>query len=182
MKTADALKRIFDASHPDDLIVLGDGRISTESLYLADSKNHFYMLGSMGQASMIGLGICLGKPDRRCIVVEGDGNLLMNPAAVIVIGSYMPSNLIHVVIDNGVYGTTGGQQNLNWDMIGFARSNGYKHVFDLDLSNERENLDELMALDGPVFIRINILDGGLAGVPTFNKQPMKIVEDFRSQI
>ena len=112
MKTADALIKIFRSTNPNDLIILSDGKISTEALYLNESQNHFYMLGSMGQASMIGLGVAIGRPDRRCIVIEGDGNLLMNPASMIVVGQCKPKNLFHIIIDNGVYETTGSQETI----------------------------------------------------------------------
>jgi len=150
MKTADALIKIFRSTNPNDLIILSDGKISTEALYLNESQNHFYMLGSMGQASMIGLGVAIGRPDRRCIVIEGDGNLLMNPASMIVVGQ--------------------------------CKQCGYNSIDEIDLKKDTENLNVYFDKIGPIFLRIKVEPGSLPNVPSFNKAPLKIIEDFKNQL
>ena len=67
------------------------------------------MIGSMGLASSIGLGIALKKPKKRIFVFDGDGNILMNLSSLVTIGSLQPKNLIHVIFDNNVHESTGGQ-------------------------------------------------------------------------
>ena len=74
-----------------------------------DRLLNFYTWGSMGMASSIGLGLALARPDRRVIVCDGDGSLLMNLGALATIGVMRPANLTMIVWDNALYGTTGGQ-------------------------------------------------------------------------
>ena len=181
MKTADALKALFNFIDDSDLVILSDGKISTESLFINDSPNHFYMLGSMGQASMIGLGVAIGKPGRRIFVIEGDGNLLMNPASLIVNGQLQSNNLVHVVIDNGVYETTGSQPTMDWDILSIVRNSNYKSIFEINLKDEKD-LSFLKNQKGPVFLKINVSPGSLPKVPAFDKQPSDIVSQFRSAI
>lgn len=182
MKTADALDLVYKSIKPDNLVIFSDGRISTETLFLNDAANHFYMLGSMGQASMIGLGVAIGQPDRKCIVVEGDGNLLMNPASMIVIGQEKPNNFYHIVIDNGVYGTTGSQKTITWNMNRIAEQCGYNQVIDYNIKKNVQSLSSILKETGPIFIRIKVNPGSLPDVPSFSKDPKNIVEDFTKSI
>jgi thiamine pyrophosphate-dependent acetolactate synthase large subunit-like protein len=79
-------------------------------LYAAgDRPENFYTWGSMGLASSIGLGLAMVQPDLRVFVVDGDGSLLMNLGSLATIGWVRPANLVVIVWDNQVYGTTGGQ-------------------------------------------------------------------------
>ena len=78
-----------------------------------DRPENFYTWGSMGLASSIGLGLALARPERRTIVLDGDGSLLMNLGSLATIGVYRPANLVLIVWDNGEYGTTGGQTGRN---------------------------------------------------------------------
>ena len=79
-------------------------------LYAAgDRPEHFYTWGSMGLASSIGLGLAMVQPELRVFVVDGDGSLLMNLGSLATIGWVRPANLVVIVWDNQVYGTTGGQ-------------------------------------------------------------------------
>ena len=96
----------------------GDGPIVASlghpayDLYAAgDRPRNFYTWGSMGLASSIGLGLALAQPDLRVFVVDGDGSLLMNLGSLATVGALRPENLVIVVMDNGEYGTTGGQKS-----------------------------------------------------------------------
>ena len=73
------------------------------------SRQNFYTWGSMGLASSIGLGLAMAQPERRVVVLDGDGSLLMNLGSLATIGWVKPANLVVIVWDNGLYGTTGGQ-------------------------------------------------------------------------
>ena len=95
--------------------------------------------GAMGLASSHGLGLALGAPDKRVIVLDGDGSLLMNLGSLVTIGAQAPKNLVHFVANNGTYEANGGHPipgRGNVDFAGFARSAGYKavHAFS-DLKN-----------------------------------------------
>ena len=87
----------------DQLVVCANGLISREAFTIRDRLENFYMIGSMGMASSIGLGVALNKPARKVIILEGDGNLLMNLGSLPMAGSLQPGNLLHIVLDNEVY-------------------------------------------------------------------------------
>jgi phosphonopyruvate decarboxylase len=93
----------------DEPVIHANGYICRESCALVDRPQNFYMLGSMGLASAIGLGLALARPGRPCVVFDGDGNLLMNLGVIATVGSLRPANFLHVVFDNEVDGSTGNQ-------------------------------------------------------------------------
>jgi thiamine pyrophosphate-dependent acetolactate synthase large subunit-like protein len=93
----------------DAVVVHANGHISRRSFTVEDRPGNFYMIGSMGLASSIGLGVALARPDRRVVLYDGDGNLLMNLGSAAMIAHTRPENLVHVVFDNGVYASTGNQ-------------------------------------------------------------------------
>jgi thiamine pyrophosphate-dependent acetolactate synthase large subunit-like protein len=106
----DVLKRLAPYLR-GQIVICNLGFPSRELYALLDQPTTFYMLGSMGLASSIGLGIALFTT-RDVIVLEGDGSLLMNPNALFTIGQEAPDNLIIVCIDNHAYGSTGNQPTL----------------------------------------------------------------------
>ena len=110
LERPDALLAI-DAAFPEQPLVLTLGGTIREMLSVVGRKpNHLYSLDAMGQPLAIGLGLALGvADDRRVVVVEGDGSLLMGFSALATIGHLRPANLVVVVLDNGVYLATGGQ-------------------------------------------------------------------------
>jgi phosphonopyruvate decarboxylase/sulfopyruvate decarboxylase subunit beta len=104
----------------DAPVVHANGFICRESFSVGDRPQNFYMIGSMGLASAIGLGVALARPDLTTVVFDGDGNLLMNLGILPMIGGapmlgagaigdQRPRNLVHIVFDNEVYGSTGNQ-------------------------------------------------------------------------
>src|SRR5262249_58709025 len=94
-------------------VVHANGYICRESFSLGDRPQNFYMIGSMGMASAIGLGLALARPQHRAVVFDGDGNLLMSLGILAQVGARRPANLVHCVFDNGVYGSTGNQTSLS---------------------------------------------------------------------
>ncbi|MEV0001790.1 thiamine pyrophosphate-dependent enzyme [Micromonospora sp. NPDC050980] len=123
---------------------------------LHDRPNHFYMTGSMGLASSIAVGVAL-EARRRTVVVDGDGALLMNPVGLIAAGSVPGLPLVHVVLDDGCYASTGGQAvpSHHVDLCAWARAAGYART--VDTSCPEQFADKLRAAladaDAPVFIR-----------------------------
>ena len=111
-------------------VVHANGFICRESFAQKDREANFYMIGSMGLASSIGLGVALCKPDEKVIIIDGDGNVLMAMGTLAMIAAEAPGNLIHVVIDNEVYESTGSQRSLSGKvkLEEVARSVGYKNV------------------------------------------------------
>lgn len=114
--------------------------------------------GAMGKASSIALGLALAQPDRKVMVVDGDGSLLMNLGSLVTIGGKMPSNLVHFVIDNGVYGVTGGQPTPNAENYNFAeiaKGSGYSASYEFDdLEDFATSIDEIMNTSGPIMVAL----------------------------
>ena len=90
-------------------IVSANGYISRDLFELREKNTNFYMIGSMGLASSIGLGVAMKNPKKRIFVFDGDGNILMNLGSLVTIGSIKPRNLIHIIFDNSSHESTGGQ-------------------------------------------------------------------------
>ena len=93
--------------------------------------DHLDIVGCMGSASTIGLGIALARPERRVVVVDGDGSLLMQLGSLVTIAGAAPANLFHFVFENGVYETSGSQPlpaEGRFDLAEMARAAGYAHV------------------------------------------------------
>jgi len=90
-------------------IISANGFMSRDLYETSDKENNFYMIGSMGLASSIGLGVALSNPVRKIYIFDGDGNILMNLGSLVTIGSLKPKNLIHIIFDNKAHESTGGQ-------------------------------------------------------------------------
>ena len=158
MKLAEALGAIIPLLR-DELVVHANGFISRESFNVSDRPGNFYMIGSMGLASSIALGVALNRPDRRVVVFDGDGNVLMNLGSVALIGATQPGNLVHIVFDNEVYGSTGNQRTIAAQVAleEIAHSAGYKRVQRVETATVlRTTAQELLAQPGPSFLLIKI--------------------------
>ncbi|MCX9084117.1 MAG: sulfopyruvate decarboxylase subunit beta [Candidatus Methanoperedens sp.] len=107
MARYDAIKVIAE-NVADDIIIANLGVPSKELFIINDRALNFYMLGSMGLASSIGLGLSIIQ-EKHVFVIDGDGSLLMNPNAMISVGDLDPRNLTIIAIDNAAYGSTGNQ-------------------------------------------------------------------------
>ena len=87
----------------DDPIISANGFISRELFNVYEKKSNFYMIGSMGLASSIGLGVALKNPKKLIYVFDGDGNILMNLGSMTTIGKLKPKNLVHIIFDNQIH-------------------------------------------------------------------------------
>ena len=125
-------------------------------------------VGFMGGASSLGLGVALARPDRRVIVLDGDGSLLMQLGSLATIAGAAPRNLLHLVFKNGVYHTSGSQGipgGLSVDFVTMAKGAGYPMALAIaDLAEFRRRFPELLKAEGPVMAE---LQTGLA-----DKTPM----------
>lgn len=105
---------------PDAALVATTGFTGRELFAVADRPGNFYMQGSMGHASSLGLGVALAQPERAVVVLDGDGAALMHLGAMSTIGRQAPANLVHIVLDNGIHESTGGQCTTS-DSTSFAQ-------------------------------------------------------------
>ena len=161
-------------------IVSANGFISRDLFNVHDKKTNFYMIGSMGLASSIGLGIALKKPKKKIYVFDGDGNILMNLGSLTTIGKLQPKNFVHIILDNSIHESTGGQPTAS-DTIKIekiAKSCNYKQVIKVNSKNEiLKKLMNIKHSDGPIMIIIKIKKGKSAG-NRISTLPNKIKEQF----
>jgi phosphonopyruvate decarboxylase len=129
-------------------------------------------VGFMGGASSLGLGMALARPDRRVLVLDGDGSLLMQLGSLATVAGAAPRNLVHFLFKNGVYHTSGAQGipgGLSVDFVMMARGAGYRTAVAIDdLGDFTRRLPELLHAEGPVFVELHT---GLA-----EKTPMMVRE------
>ena len=118
---------------------------------------------AMGQASSHALGLALGRPDKRVIVLDGDGSLLMNLGSLVTIGEVAPRNLVHFVCENGTYEANGGHPIPGAGRIsfaGFARAAGYRSVHEFsELAAFGESIGAVLKEEGPVFVVLKVVPG-----------------------
>ncbi len=156
MTTPDVLAAILPYLG-DAVRVFSNGHLSRAACAVADTEASFYMIGSMGLAAPIGLGIALARPDRRVVVFEGDGNVLMNPGALARVAAAAPRNLLHVCIDNGVHASTGGQATISSrvPIDALARAAGYRSVERVATAAElAPAVAAFVGREGPAFLLV----------------------------
>ena len=139
-------------------IISANGFISRDLFEINDRSSNFYMIGSMGLASSIGLGLALKNPKKRFFIFDGDGNVLMNLGSLATIGATKPKNLVHIVFDNSSHESTGGQPTISKkvDIYSIARTLKYK-TYKAATKNELENtLRKIKKIKGPILILIKI--------------------------
>ena len=168
------------------LIVHANGFISRESFNLDDRAGNFYMIGSMGLASSIGLGIALNVPNRRVVVLDGDGNVLMNMGSLALIGAQRPANFLHVVLDNEAYGSTGNQRTIT-DRVALekiAEASGYINVRRAGSLGELQNsVQDLLSMDGPSFLLAKIsVDQAPRDIGRIVHEPKEIARRFMKNV
>lgn len=145
----------------DQPVVICNGFASREAYKIADRPTHFYMIGSMGVAPSIGLGVALAKPDKKVVIFDGDGNVLMGMGTLATVAALKPKNFIHVVFDNEVYGSTGNQPTISRvvRLEQLAKAAGYVNV---ERVIEREDLvyefKDMLKKDGPSFLLVKVTE------------------------
>lgn len=169
-------------------VVHANGYICRESFAVKDRLENFYMIGSMGMASAIGLGIALAEPDRPIVVFDGDGNLLMSLGILPMIGGGplmgrgRPGNLVHVVFDNALYGSTGNQASPSRTvgLHDLAWAAGYERIAAVTGADEiRAAVAAALDGGGPSFILARVT-GEEQPAPRIPYRPEEIRDRFRS--
>lgn len=181
----EAIQIVAGMLRDDDIVVSTTGMISRELFEYREAKGQghahdFLTVGSMGHASQIALGIALQKPEKRVVVFDGDGALLMHMGGMAIIGDYNPKNLVHIVFNNGAHDSVGGQPTVGQkiDVEAIAKAVGYADVISV------ENQVSLMAamnhvnnavIDGVSLINVNVRKGNRKdlGRPTTTPQQNK---------
>jgi sulfopyruvate decarboxylase subunit beta len=134
----------------------------------ADNRN-FNVVGCMGSAGSIGLGLALARPRDRVLVLDGDGSLLMQLGTLASVGDRQPTNLYHAVFENGIYETSGGQSvpgRGKADLLKLALAAGYRHTRRFSTAEELTGgIGAALREPGPVFLSLVIAGPGTIPVP-----------------
>jgi phosphonopyruvate decarboxylase len=167
-----------------EAVIHANGYPSRESHAISDRPRNFYMLGSMGLASAIGLGLALARPALGTVIFDGDGNLLMSLGILPMVGAYRPARFVHCVFDNEVYGSTGNQRSAapGAALGELAAAAGYRTV--ATAFEEREVGDHLAAAlrsEGPHFLHVKVTSEA-ADVPRIAHTPAQIRDRFRASL
>ena len=170
----------------DQLVVCANGIISRETFTARDRFENFYMIGSMGLASSIGLGVALNKQSRKVVIFDGDGNLLMNLGSLTMAGYLRPKNFLHIVFDNEAYASTGNQPTLS-NVIALeeiAKSAGYLYVKKVtDREDLIQEVNKVLKMNGPSFLLVKISRSeGEIDIGRVTHSPEQIKDRFMSTL
>lgn len=154
----EAIKIIKNLMGGKAVYISTTGFISRASFNAKDYSD-FYMLGSMGHALPIGLSIAIKKPNKKVVILDGDGSCLMHIGAMASLSVKKPKNLIHIVLDNQAYSSTGNQPSLspNIDFLKIAEGFGYRNIATVNTKDElKDTLKSELNRNGPSFIHVKI--------------------------
>jgi thiamine pyrophosphate-dependent acetolactate synthase large subunit-like protein len=182
VRSLEAVQILRERLGPDDLVVTSLGTPSYLVHAAGDRPLNFYLWAAMGMASSAGLGLALARPDRRVVIVDGDGAAVMNLGGMVTVGARHPGNLLWVILENGAFLETGGQPIATHgpaDLVGIARSCGIRQaarasnpaalaeILDLSLAQrgpalivarvERDSVRDLPPVD-PVRVKLRFMD------------------------
>jgi sulfopyruvate decarboxylase subunit beta len=147
----------------EDDIVVGIYSSAFDWITIRQSPLNYIFTGAMGLGSSHALGLALGRPDRRVIVLDGDGSLLMNLGSLVTVATVAPPNLYHFVSVNGTYEANGGHPTPGKGVVdfkGFAASAGYPNCFAFsDLHQFENEIPSVLGLTGPVFAALAVEQG-----------------------
>jgi phosphonopyruvate decarboxylase len=176
----DVLLAIQAAAPANSVLIATTGYTGRELYACADKPNQIYMVGSMGCAVSLGLGIALAQPERPVIVLDGDGAALMRLGAQSIVGYEAPDNLTHVLLDNAIHESTGGQatvsRSVNFPAI--AAACGYASV---QSESDTAAIQKLITgpCKGPRFLHVPTLPGVPEGLPRPSVTPAEVAVRFR---
>jgi phosphonopyruvate decarboxylase len=186
---ADALREVVARTPVDSAAVLASTGFCGRELYAIDDRpNHLYMVGSMGCVIPLALGLALSRPDLRVVAVDGDGAALMRMGAFATVGAYGPPNLQHLLLDNGVHDSTGGQATVS-PLVSFAAiasACGYASALETDSVEEIAAWLDAPRLPGARFARLFISAGTSPDLPRPSAGPIdvkrRLMRHFRPSV
>ena len=185
MRRFEAIQNIME-SVTDEIVVCTLGHPPQELFAIKDRPKNFYMLGSMGLASSIGLGLAMSV-EKRVIVIEGDGSVLMNLGTLTTIRANQPKNFILIIIDNEAYGSTGFQitftsKGINLDKISKA-CNIHKTILITTEAGIKDVMEKILkSNDGPYCVVIKTEKGLPDNIPIIPYDSITIKDRFMRSI
>jgi thiamine pyrophosphate-dependent acetolactate synthase large subunit-like protein len=184
MNRFDLTKRVVDKLQRDEAVIGGIGNANFDLWACGQRPQNFYMLGSMGLAIPIALGVAIAQPKRHVIALEGDGSLLMQLGCLATVAMRRPANLTMIVWDNGLYQITGSQPTASAstaDLVAIARGSG---IANSAWAADEDDFDRLIAAalkdGGPSLIAARI--DGKPAVATTERDPVRIRANFMQGI
>lgn len=186
LKRETAIQLIASSLANDNVVVSTTGMISRELFeYRASvSMGHerdFLTVGSMGHASQIALGIALEKKNRRIYCFDGDGATLMHMGSLAITGSLHPANYVHIVFNNGVHDSVGGQPTVAFDvdLCKIAQACGYEIALSVsDSESLRETLERMKQMRGPILLEVKVRKGAREDLGRPTTTPVQNKEAF----
>lgn len=176
MTREEALEILLKHIPNDAVIVSTTGKTSREIFEIREKNaephfKDFLTVGSMGHCSSIALGVALAQPKRKVICIDGDGAFIMHMGSLAAIGKAQPSNFYHILMNNYVHESVGGQETAidAIDVQGIVSSTNYKNIIGIDTSDElSKNIADFLKNSGPGFLEIKLKPGSRAdlGRPT----------------
>ena len=182
MIRSDVLKTLIPLIS-DELVVTNIGLPSQEMHLLDDQPTNFYMLGTMGLASSIGLGLAMAQP-KKVIAIDGDGSVLMNLGTLPTIANNQVPNFILLIIDNGSYGSTGDQTTyagMRTSLADVARACGCDHVVECAAEDTAAAVEVALAAEQTTVI-VSKCESGNIKVPVIELDPVMIKERFMASV
>jgi phosphonopyruvate decarboxylase len=178
---AAALERFLQIVPEEGAVIATTGKCGRELFTLADRPQHLYQVGSMGGASGMALGVALNSAV-PVFVLDGDGAALMKLGTFATIGAQAPRNLVHILLDNGVHDSTGGQPTVSpgVDFAGVALACGYARAASCaSLEGFEAGLRDALAEPGPTLIHLRIAPGSMARLGRPTVTPPEVAQRFR---
>jgi phosphonopyruvate decarboxylase len=186
----EALTALVDAIGDDAVLVSTTGMLSRELFELrertgGDASRDFLTVGGMGHASSIALGVALREPEREVWCLDGDGALLMHAGTLAVIADHAPERYLHVVFNNGVHDSVGGQPTSidRVDVPALARAMGYRHgATTSDLSSLPAEVARLREHGGPSLLELRVRPGNREGIGRPTRTPAESKRAFMDAV
>ena len=176
-----AIEHILHSCTDGDAIVATTGKTGRELFTVSDRPGNLYVVGGMGTASAIGLGIARAMPGQRVIILDGDGAALMKMGTLATIGHHQPVHLMHIILDNEAHDSTGGQATVSGtvDFARIAAAANYRNVFSAERGEDLDVcLAEMRAKPGPSLLHLKIRQGSPEKLGRPTVKPPAIKERF----
>lgn len=167
----------------DQLVVCNIGIPSQELHAIDDQPTNFYMLGTMGLASSIGLGLALAQ-DKKVVVIDGDGSVLTNLGTLPTIANNVADNYVLLIVDNGSYGSTGDQPTyagMKTSLTEVARACGCENVVECSGADTPAAVEAALAGDKMTII-VSKVESGNVKVPVITRDPVSIRDRFMDAV
>jgi thiamine pyrophosphate-dependent acetolactate synthase large subunit-like protein len=180
MNRFDLTSRLVARLKHEEAVIGGIGNTNFDLWAAGHRPQNFYMLGSMGLALPIGLGVALAQPERRVFALEGDGSLLMQLGCLTTIATQAPQNLTLIVMDNGIYQITGAQPTpgaASSDIVAIAHGCGLANAsWAADEDDFERLVEQSLSATAPTLIAVRIDDK--PGIGATRRDPVQIRERF----